>query len=192
MRVHTDDVVDEQGRTILRQSGFGVGLKYTFLYRGDHWADDIAHDQYPRLKKTSEYEHVREIHWAMGGLLVAVALVLGTRLDPVAASALAGFTIMFCFLDTAAYYFTVACVLILLWHEQVRDGPGVLMLTVWLSCSVLGYVYLLHENAHRVVLFNTVVTYTWFAALVATLAFLAARTGLFAAIARPFGPSAPR
>lgn len=189
MRLHTSDPVNTKGEVILRQSGFGVGLKYAFLYRGEHSKDAIKR-HYSWKKKTDEYRQVEHVHKAAAVLLIGTVLLLASRMDRIETTTLVGFTIMFCLLDTASYYFTISCLLILLWHARARDGPGFSFLLGFVAVNVLGHFYLQWGDSHRFVLLNTVMTFGWLSYLLATICAFGVWTGLFKVAATRFAPRA--
>jgi hypothetical protein len=191
MELHTADRLNQKGDLILRQSGFGVGLKYAFLYRGDHNKASMK-APFSRKKKTEQYAQVKHVHLGAAALLIGAVLLLGRKLDAVETTTLLGFTIMFCLLDTAGYYFTVSCVLVLLWHARARDGPGYLFLFGLIAANVVGHLYLQWGDSHRYVLLNSVMTFSWLFYLLAAISAFCVWTGLFRTWANALVPKAAK
>ncbi len=165
MKVH-----DVRGRF----PGFGVGLKYAFVYRGEHTPER----RYSMRKKLEEFEDLRGIYYATAGALIGLAALLCARLDDVEATALLGFTVFYCQLETTGYYFACACLLVLLWHRRARGPPGMLMLAVLFALNAAAYVGL--AQTHVYFLYNTIISLSWTLYLALALAVLGVETGLLA------------
>ncbi|MCA9718825.1 MAG: hypothetical protein H6713_40490 [Myxococcales bacterium] len=155
-----------------RFPGFGVGLKFAFVYRGEH----APARSYSERKKQEEFREARPVYLATAALLIGLAALLCPRLDDVEATALLGFTVMFCQLETTGYYFACACLLVLLWHHRARGPPGMLLLALLFGLNALAYAGLL--RTHLFFLYNTILSLSWAAYLIATLATLGVETGL--------------
>ncbi|MCA9695255.1 MAG: hypothetical protein KC636_37090, partial [Myxococcales bacterium] len=161
MRVHLRDE---------RIPGFGVGLKYDFVYRGEH-----EKHTYSRAKKAKELAQARPVYLALAGLFIGLAGLVAARLDDVEAAALVGFTVLFCQLETTGYYFACAATLTLLYHRRAAAPGGLLMLALLFAINALDfYGYL---RTHKYFTYNTIVSYSWTLYLALTLAYFGAITG---------------
>jgi hypothetical protein len=184
------------GEQLLRQPGFGVGLKFPFLYRGTH-SRDHAHKM-GRAKKSRQFREIEPLYAAVGWGLALIALGIATRLDDVEASILVGVVWFFCLFGTVYYYFTIFAFLALLYHRRYGRASGVLLLVGFWATSVMAP-FIQWSTRSIVFVFNTAMSTVWLAYLITVLVVLGTETGwwrdtaraLFASGSRKTGPRPP-
>lgn len=190
MRVHEDGPPVEGTRGKVRHEkypGYGVGLKFIFMYRGKH------HDKsksFSRARLTEEFREIKPLVQALGLALTGFAALLCLRLRPFEAAILFGFTAFYGLLGTVHYYFACASLLVLLWYRRVAAPGGMLLLIGYFACNTLAHAYLHHVGSTRV-LYNTLLSSLWLVYLVAVLVYLSRETGWGARLASLLAASAP-
>lgn len=187
MRIHSEGPPGKNGVRRERIPGYGIGLKFTFMYRGDHHK---GVKRFSVLKKSRQYREIKHYAQGLGVLMTLLALGIATRLAYAEAAILVGFTTFYCLLGTVAYYFTCASLVWLLWHQRRRrPGAYLMALGFWLI-SLLGYACWL-KTKFDPLLFGTVMSYGWFFYIWATLIYLGWDTGLLGdLVAKIAAPSA--
>ncbi len=175
MRVHKYGPPIKKGGEARQEKypGYGVGLKFIFMYRGKHHKKTKG---YNRTRLTREYREIKPIIQGIGALLAGAAALICLRLNPVEAAILFGFTAFYGLLGTVHYYFACASLLVLLWYRRVKTPAGLLFICGYFACNVVGHTYLHTHNTLRV-LYNTLLSSLWLVYLVAMLVYLARETG---------------
>ncbi len=175
MRVHEYGPPVEKGSKVRHEKypGYGVGLKFIFMYRGKHHRKSKG---YSRNRLTREYREIKPIVRGLGLLLTGCAALICLRLNPVEAAILLGFTAFYGVLGTVHYYFACASLLVLLWYRRVATPAGILFICGYFACNTLGHAYL-HSFGVLRVLYNTLLSSLWLVYLVAMLVYLARETG---------------
>lgn len=185
MEVHMRGTPTEKVDDIETMPGFGVGLKFPFMYRGQH----SSKDKFSRVRKSEEFREIKPMVVVIALGLLGFATMLASRLDDVEASVLVGFTAFFGLLGTVGYYFTCASLLILLLHRRIREPGGLLLTAALFSSSALGHLALYETHYVRLVN-NTIISTLWTIWLVAVLVYLGNRTGLTRRLGRLFAAPA--
>jgi hypothetical protein len=175
MAHHSQGPPNRDGTRRERIPGFGVGLKFTFLYRGEHTKKGR---KLSRRKKSDQFKQIKWIYKGVAGALVGLALLIAVRLEDLEGSILFGFTAFFCLLGTVGYYFACASLIIVMWQKKASTPGGALMLAGFFACSVLAHrAYVATGSAE--IAHNTVMSYAWLAYLLLMLAILGHETRLF-------------
>jgi hypothetical protein len=174
MRIHSEGPPDKEGVRRERIPGFGVGLKFTFLYRGVH------HNKakMSAVTRSTQYREIKHYAQGLGLLMTLLAIAVATRLAYAEAAILVGFVAFYSLLGTVAYYFTCASLVWLLWHRRRRRGGALLMALGFWALSLIGYYNWLTVRSNPV-LFGGVMSFGWFFYIWATLIYLGIDTGLF-------------
>ena len=173
MAVHMRGTPTKKVEDLEPMPGFGVGLKFPFLYRGQH----SSKDKFSRVRKSEEFREIKPMVVVIALSMLGFGIMLTSRLDDVEASVLVGFTAFFGLLGTVGYYFTCASLLILLLHRRIREPGGLLLTAGLFSSSALGHLALYETHYVRLVN-NTVISTLWTIWLVAVLVYLGNQTGL--------------
>lgn len=164
-----------------RFQGFGLGLKFPFIYRGGY-TEKL--DRVPESTRKAWFHEVRPAYRALAALLLALAAGVAWKTDDdVEAAGILGFTIFFSLLGTVGYYFTCASLLVLALHRRVRDPAGAALLALFFLGSLGGHIALLATGYYRFT-YNTVLSTGWSVWLVLALLWLGHKVGLFRRSAR--------
>lgn len=175
MAHHSQGPPNADGSRRERIPGYGVGLKFAFLYRGEH--SKKTHN-FPRKKKSEQFKEVKWIYKTVAAGLVGLSLLIALRLEDLEGSILVGFTTFFCLLGTVGYYFACASLLIVMWQKRAATPLGTLMIAAFFGCNALAHmVYVASQSTD--VAHNTAMSYLWLGYLLVTLGIYGHETGLF-------------
>jgi hypothetical protein len=172
MATHTGDPQLADGRAGIRQSSFGIGLRYLFI-QDKRWNKHGEHVKVGRHGRLTKYQRIRWLHYGVGGVLLLASVWLARRMTAVEAALLVGFTAMFSLLDTAFYYFTWTSLLpLVLARERIPDmGRAIMIGMLALSAAANTYRYL--PNFKSAPLHNDVATIGYLVLLLLSLAYFA-------------------
>lgn len=156
-----------------RFQGFGVGLKFPFIFRGEIWA---ATDTVSEGTRQAWFHEVRPWYWALASLYIGLALAIAARTDDdVEAAGVLGFTLFFAVLGTVGYYFACAALMIIALHRRIREPTGAVLIALFFITSLAGHVALYYTGYNRFT-YNTVISTGWALWLLLTLIWLTSRT----------------
>jgi hypothetical protein len=173
MAMHNQGLPTEDGQYLEKMPGYGVGLKFPFLYRGQHTKDSY----FMRTRKSEQYAQIKPYVLGLGLGLVFFACGVSVRLSDLEASVLVGFTTFFCLLGTVGYYFSCAALLVLTLHARLTRPAGFLFLLALFGANAFGH-WALHETDYFPVVNNVIISTSWTAWLLALFAYLGLKTGV--------------
>ena len=184
MAHHSQGPPNQDGTRRERIPGYGVGLKFTFLYRGEHHQKSM---DFSRAKKSKQFKEIRWIYEGVAVFLVGLSLLIAIRLDDLEGSILVGFCAFFCLLGTVGYYFACASLLVVMWQKRAASPLGTLMIALFFACNYAAHhAYVASQSAD--VAHNTVMSFAWLGYLLLTLAIYGRETGLYTDLLNRIAP----
>ncbi len=159
-----------------RYQGFGVGLKFPFIFRGGV-SDET--DRVPERTRKAWFREVRPWYMGLAAIVLGLAGAVALKTeDDVEAAGIVGFTLFFSVLGTVGYYFTCAAVMVLALHRRAREPMGAALLALFFLTSLIAH-FALHQTLYYRFMYNTVLSTGWSVWLLLVLGWLAWRVGVF-------------